>query len=111
MAEVHGTFTFQHLGDGCLASKYCNRGSERPYPETCISTNYRNDSLYEGEYETTWIEEHADGRFERRQCMLTITSPTNGMYTLYWNLPEYAYHGQGMLHNGSLVGHYLSETE
>lgn len=109
MAEVHGTFAFQHLGHGCLASKYCNTGSKRPYPETCISKKYKNDLLYEGKYETTWIEEHTDGPFERRQCQLTISSPTNGMYKLHWDLTDYRYHGQGMLNNGYLVGHYWSE--
>lgn len=115
MNKVLGYFVFQNVGNGCLISKYSNWTLPSPLTE-CAKKLRKSEPTkddFEGEYNSTWIEnpEHPTPTERVRQATLTIkTKPnTEGIYVVEWS-DEATFHGEGMLFNDLLVGTYWNDA-
>ncbi len=106
MPNVIGSFVFRNEGDGCLSSKYINRGMPSPLME-CSKTigNLTPDDLYSGRYDSIWLE----GGNQTNSSILNAQRNQDGIYILTWTLNgNDIFGGQGMLFENLLVGCYWS---
>ena len=105
MPNIIGSFVFRNEGDGCLTSKYINRGMNTPLVECSKVQGRVAEDGFSGNYFSVWLDSSVDSN----SSSLRITR-NNESFDLRWTNvnsgDEYA--GQGMLIDGLLVGSYWS---
>jgi len=104
--SITGSFVFRDEGDGCLSSKYINRGLASPLVE-CSKINKRTtNEKFCGEYFSVWLDSPTDPN----SSSLDISKNAGDFYDLTWTDlgGTIIYKGQGMLFGDLLVGCYWS---
>jgi hypothetical protein len=102
--KFHGAFVFRDQGNGILSGTYINPDDGKPYPETAILQSNAGTNLFEGVYETVWIE-----KSNHYKVLLEINLTSPGNYKLKWtdiNPASLSHQGLGFLENNTLVGCY-----
>ena len=104
MKKVIGAFVFKDDGDGCLTAKWLNNDELTAYPEASkLIKNTNGEKKFEGQYTSTWIE----GGSHIVQSTLSITSPSNGIYDLFWSRGSVTiFTGRAMIYGELLIGSY-----
>ena len=96
-----GAFVFRNEGDGCLTSKYINETIREPYTECCKKSSNEQYDVFEGTYETVWIEENN----HREEAKLYIERQGNS-FELKWTTSTLLFRGRGMIFRNELIGCY-----
>lgn len=96
-----GAFIFRNEGDGCLTCKYINETIREPYTESCKKTGNERFEIFDGNYQTVWIQENnqildASLKIERQ----------NNSFELTWTTSTLIFKGRGMISEDRLVGCY-----
>ena len=107
MKNIIGSFVFRDEGDGCLTSKYINRGMTSALTESAKLQGPKSKNKFCGKYFSVWLDSPVD----QNHSFLEITqTPGNDDYELTWSNSKHPvlYKGQGMLFGDLLVGSYWS---
>ena len=107
MKNIFGSFVFRDEGDGCLTSKYINKGMTSPLTECSKLHNKTGNDKFVGYYFSVWLDSPSDGN---NSFLEILKRTTNDYYDLVWidSKKVHIYEGQGMLFGDLLVGCYWS---
>ena len=105
MPNVIGSFVFRNEGDGCLTSKYINRGMTSPLTECSKVQGRVHEDGFSGRYFSVWL----DSPVTPNNSFLQITRNRES-FDLTWSdsSSNRIYGGQGMIVDNLLVGSYWS---
>ncbi len=104
MKNIIGSFVFNDEGYGCLSGKWSHKDDNEAYPECAKLIAPDGTELYCGIYRTVWIE--SAGKAVNGTLNIEL-NPGDHTYKLSWSVEtQITFSGQGMIHNGLLIGSY-----
>ena len=104
MPNVIGSFVFRNDGDGCLTSKYINRGMTSPLTECAKVQGVVDNDRFSGRYFSIWL----DTPIDPNSSFLEIERNRESFNLIWVKDGSNIYAGQGMLFGNFLVGSYWS---
>lgn len=113
---ILGYFVYRDLGDGVIASKYSNLRKERLFSESATKTVTHlaePDHAFLGSFDATWIDAVNPAVSGQATLRITRKPNSNSQFILHWTDPfngQPIFLGEGMLHDGILIGAYWNPT-